>query len=166
MNNRWKNFLNSFHRIFFLEIQMSIVLMLVVWTGVDLLEMMLLYFNKHIQNMEYSPLQILSSTSLSVIYSRCLVGGGLKACGGPTSKWLEVISLEFVVTYIIFQLLGDFRLVRCLHCNKLVRRGKVGCTSREASNSGMAAHMRSKHAGQAVEVVFLLRNWIDVNFLF
>ena len=85
MNNRWKNFLNSFHRIFFLEIQMSIVLMLVVWTGVDLLEMMLLYFNKHIQNMEYSPLQILSSTSLSVIYLRCLVEGGLKACGGPTS---------------------------------------------------------------------------------
>ena len=91
------------------------------------MEMMLLYFNKHIQNMEYSPLQILSSTSLSGIYSRCLVGGGLKACGGPTSKWLEVISLKFVGTYIIFQLLGDFRLVRCLHCNKLVRRGKVGC---------------------------------------
>ena len=54
--------------------------------------------------------------------------------------------------YMIFLLLGNFRLVRCLHCNKLVRRGKDGCTSREASNSGMAAHMRSKHAGQAIEV--------------
>ena len=50
--------------------------------------------------------------------------------------------------YMIFLLLGNFRLVRCLHCNKLVRRGKDGCTSREASNSGMAAHMRSKHVAQ------------------
>ena len=64
--------------------------------------------------------------------------------------------------YMIFLLLGNFRLVRCLHCNKLVRRGKDGCTSGEASNSGMAAHMRSKHAGQAIEVgVFFSR--IELN---
>ena len=54
---------------------------------------------------------------------------------------------------------GDFRLVRCLHCNKLVRRGKEGCSTREASNSGMASHMRTKHSGQAVQVVFLLLLW-------
>ena len=39
--------------------------------------------------------------------------------------------------YMISLLLGNFQLVRCLHCNKLVRRGKDGCTSREASNSGV-----------------------------
>ena len=49
---------------------------------------------------------------------------------------------------------GNFRLVRCLHCNKLVRRGKEGCSTREASNSGMASHMRSKHSEEAVQVVF------------
>ena len=62
------------------------------------------------------------------------------------------------------QFLGDFRLVRCLHCNKLVRRGKAGCSTREASNSGMASHMRSKHSGEAVQVVistlFFSKCWL------
>ena len=49
---------------------------------------------------------------------------------------------------------GDFRLVRCLHCQKQVRRGKVGCTSREASNSGMVSHMKSKHPELAALVIF------------
>ena len=76
-----------------------------------------------------------------------------KVLGGLTLKWLKVIfSRMLILTFMIFLLLGNFQLVRCLHCNKLVRRGKDGCTSREASNSGMAAHMRSKHAGQAIEV--------------
>jgi len=47
---------------------------------------------------------------------------------------------------------GDFRVARCLHCDQIVRRGKVGCSARETSNSGMAHHMRSKHTGQAMEV--------------
>ena len=51
---------------------------------------------------------------------------------------------------------GDFRLVRCLHCNKLVRRGKAGCSSREVSNSGMAKHMKSQHADQAMQVVLYI----------
>ena len=52
--------------------------------------------------------------------------------------------------------------VRCLHCNKEVRRGKEGCSTREASNSGMASHMRSKHSGEAIQVViltFTLNSW-------
>ena len=40
---------------------------------------------------------------------------------------------------------GDFRVVKCLHCDQIVRRGKVGCAAKETSNSGMAHHMRSKH---------------------
>merc|ERR1712055_1047965 len=43
--------------------------------------------------------------------------------------------------------LGDFRQAKCLHCDKLVRRGKPGCTARETTNSGMASHMRTKHSG-------------------
>ena len=53
---------------------------------------------------------------------------------------------------------GDFRLVQCLHCNKLVRRGKAGCSTREASNSGMAKHMKSKHPDQAMQVVPYIMN--------
>ena len=74
--------------------------------------------------------------------------------GRPQSAWwshFEMVEGDIfkdVDIYMIFLLLGNFWLERCLHCNKLVRRGKDGCTSREASNSGMAAHMRSKHAGQ------------------
>ena len=65
--------------------------------------------------------------------------------------------------YMIFLLLGNFRLVRCLHCNKLVRRGKDGCTSREASNSGMAAHMRSKHDDKtSLNEHHLTLNWVPV----
>ena len=53
---------------------------------------------------------------------------------------------------------GDFRLVQCLHCNKLVRRGKAGCSTREASNSGMAKHMKSLHPDQAMQVVLYIMN--------
>ena len=49
--------------------------------------------------------------------------------------------------------LGDFRLAKCLHCDKLVRRGKPGCTARETTNSGMASHMRTKHSGLALQVM-------------
>ena len=41
---------------------------------------------------------------------------------------------------------GDFRVVQCILCNKMVRRGKAGCSSKETSNSGMATHMRSREA--------------------
>ena len=51
---------------------------------------------------------------------------------------------------------GDFRVVQCLHCNKLVRRGKAGCSTREASNSGMAKHMKTRHADQATQVVLYI----------
>ena len=51
---------------------------------------------------------------------------------------------------------GDFRVVQCLHCNKLVRRGKAGCSTREASNSGMAKHMKTRHADQATHFEGLL----------
>merc|ERR1719239_48475 len=52
-----------------------------------------------------------------------------------------------------FQVVNDdFRLVQCLHCNKLVRRGKAGCSPRETSNSGMATHIRSRHPEQANQV--------------
>ena len=43
---------------------------------------------------------------------------------------------------------GDFRLVQCIHCNKLVRRGKAGCSSQATSNSGMATHIW----GQDIEI--------------
>ena len=49
---------------------------------------------------------------------------------------------------------GDFRLARCLHCDQIVRRGKVGCSARETSNSGMAHHMRSKHTGSVLNCAF------------
>ena len=51
------------------------------------------------------------------------------------------------------------------HCNKLVRRGKEGCSTREASNSGMASHIRSKHWGEAVQVVFLTFTLKSESFL-
>ena len=47
---------------------------------------------------------------------------------------------------------GDFRVVQCLHCAKIIRRGKEGCLAKACSNSGMAAHMRSRHGDQAAEV--------------
>ena len=101
-----------------------------------------------------------------ITYSTSKMPG--KGRGRPQSAWwshFEMVEGDIfkdVDIYMIFLLLGNFRLVRCLHCNKLVRRGKDGCTSREASNSGMAAHMRSKHAGQAIEVgVFFSR--IELN---
>ena len=63
--------------------------------------------------------------------------------GRPTSPW-----------WTHFQIVdGDFRLVQCIHCNKMVRRGKAGCSSKETSNSGMATHMRAKHRDLANQVV-------------
>ena len=53
---------------------------------------------------------------------------------------------------------GDFRVVQCLHCAKIIRRGKEGCLAKACSNSGMAAHMRSRHADQAAEVSDLFQN--------
>ena len=42
MNTRWKYFLNYYHRILFLEIQMTTVQRMVVFTGVELREIMFL----------------------------------------------------------------------------------------------------------------------------
>ena len=42
MNTRWKYFLNYYHRILFLEIQMTTVQRVVVFTGVELREIMFL----------------------------------------------------------------------------------------------------------------------------
>ena len=53
---------------------------------------------------------------------------------------------------------GDFRVVQCLHYAKIIRRGKEGCLAKACSNSGMAAHMRSRHADQAAEVSDLFQN--------
>ena len=58
---------------------------------------------------------------------------------------------------------GDFRLVQCILCNKLVRRGKAGCSSKETSNSGMATHMRSKHRDQANQVVHFKMNEVSID---
>ena len=58
---------------------------------------------------------------------------------------------------------GDFRLVQCIHCNKLVRRGKAGCSSQETSNSGMATHMRSRHRDQAIQVVHFKMNKVSID---
>ena len=64
-----------------------------------------------------------------------------------------------------FQVVNDdFRLVQCLHCNKLVRRGKAGCSPRETSNSGMATHIRSRHPEQANQVVQL--DMIELSLIF
>ena len=85
-----------------------------------------------------------------------------------TSPWwthfekVDGTYMWFAYFPIIEQFSGDFRLVRCLHCNKEVQRGKEGCSTREASNSGMASHMRSKHSGEAIQVViltFTLNSW-------
>ena len=58
---------------------------------------------------------------------------------------------RFLVIYL--ECAGDFRVVRCLHCDQLVRRGKAGCTPKQTSNTGMSTHMRAKHLGQAAEVL-------------
>ena len=48
-------------------------------------------------------------------------------------------------------------------CNKLVRRGKAGCSSQETSNSGMATHMRSRHRDQAIQVVQFKMNKVSID---
>ena len=79
--------------------------------------------------------------------------------GRPTSPWWAHFQAvegciqisRFLVIYL--ECAGDFRVVRCLHCDQLVRRGKVGCTPKQTSNTGMSTHMRTKHLGQAAEVL-------------
>ena len=79
--------------------------------------------------------------------------------GRPTSPWWAHFQAvegciqisRFLVIYL--ECAGDFRVARCLHCDQLVRRGKVGCTPKQTSNTGMSTHMRTKHLGQAAEVL-------------
>ena len=44
--------------------------MMVVWTGADLLEMMLLYFYKHIQKIKYFPLQKPARQDIAVLFQQ------------------------------------------------------------------------------------------------
>ena len=77
--------------------------------------------------------------------------------GRMTSPWWTHFQSVEGCTYLkdsfYSESLGDFRLAKCLHCDKLVRWGKPGCTSRETTNSGMASHMRTKHSGLALQVM-------------
>ena len=77
--------------------------------------------------------------------------------GRTTSPWWTHFQSVEGCTYLkdsfYSESLGDFRLAKCLHCDKLVRRGKPGCTARETTNSGMASHMRTKHSGLALQVM-------------
>ena len=77
--------------------------------------------------------------------------------GRTTSPWWTHFQAVEGCTYLkdsfYSESLGDFRLAKCLHCDKLVRRGKPGCTARETTNSGMASHMRTKHSGLALQVM-------------
>ena len=50
-------------------------------------------------------------------------------------------------------------MVKCVHCDQILRRGKVGCTPKDTSNSGMASYMRSKHGGQALQVVLFWKHY-------
>ena len=81
------------------------------------------------------------------------------ARGRPKSPWwsyFQTVDGRIVSSCYVLSLLsicpGDFRVVKCLHCDQIVRRGKVGCAAKETSNSGMAHHMRSKHPGESMEV--------------
>ena len=104
-----------------------------------------------------------------ITYSTSKMPG--KGRGRPQSAWwshFEMVEGDIfkdVDIYMIFLLLGNFRLVRCLHCNKLVRRGKDGCTSREASNSGMAAHEVQACWPSYRGGSFFLTNWIELLFI-
>ena len=49
---------------------MTIVQMLVVWIGVDFLEMMLLYFKKHIKKMNFFPLQNPACQQIAVLFQQ------------------------------------------------------------------------------------------------
>ena len=91
----------------------------------------------------------------------CLTAHGAKmpGTGRPTSPWwAHFQAVEGCIQIIRFLVMnlkcaGDFRVARCLHCDQLVRRGKVGCTPKQTSNTGMSTHMRAKHFGQAAEVL-------------
>ena len=82
--------------------------------------------------------------------------------GRTTSPWWTHFQSVKGCTYLkdsfYSESLGDFRLAKCLYCDKLVRRGKPGCTARETTNSGMASHMRTKHSGSPGDALL----WIFV----
>ena len=65
---------------------------------------------------------------------------------------MKVLHIKFILLNFDSES-DDFRLAKCLHCDKIVRRGKEGCSPRECTNSGMGSHMRSHHSGIAAQVL-------------
>ena len=90
--------------------------------------------------------KVMNKTSFSELSFIALFLFTMPGLGRPLSPWWTHFHMVD----------GDFRVVQCLHCNKLVRRGKAGCSTREASNSGMAKHMKTRHADQATQVVLYI----------
>ena len=75
--------------------------------------------------------------------------------------WTHFQSVEgctYVKDSFYSESLGDFRLAKCLHCDKLVRRGKPGCTARETT--------RGWHRTWGPSTVDLLSRWCSsLNFV-
>ena len=71
-------------------------------------------------------------------------------------KYLEYLELGQFRNLAMFLILnessGDFQQAQCLHCEKVVRQGKPGCTARETTYSGISSHMRTKHSEIALQV--------------
>ena len=84
-------------------------------------------------------------TEIEVVIRPCLPRADHRVPGGLILRKL-MVCFPIIRFFSSFdQIAGNFRRVRCLHCIQVVRRGKPGCSTREASNSGMASHMRTKH---------------------
>ena len=82
--------------------------------------------------------------------------------GRTTSPWWTHFQSVEGCTYLkdsfYSESLGDFRLAKCLHCDKLVRRGKPGCTARETT--------RGWHRTWGPSTVDLLSRWCSsLNFV-
>ena len=97
-------------------------------------------------------LWFLQSGSNNQSLSQCLQEGKLLVHGGHTFGKMKVLHIKFILLNFDSES-NDFRLAKCLHCDKIVRRGKEGCSPRECTNSGMGSHMRSHHSGIAAQVL-------------
>ena len=97
-------------------------------------------------------LWFLQSGSNNQSLSQCLQEGKLLVHGGHTFGKMKVLHIKFILPNFDSES-DDFRLAKCLHCDKIVRRGKEGCSPRECTNSGMGSHMRSHHSGIAAQVL-------------
>ena len=97
-------------------------------------------------------LWFLQSGSNNQSLRQCLQEGKLLVHGGHTFGKMKVLHIKFILFNFDSES-DDFRLAKCLHCDKIVRRGKEGCSPRECTNSGMGSHMRSHHSGIAAQVL-------------